>query len=204
VLAALIAPAMMVIQSRAVSEILLGHDAGWQVQRRDDGDVPRAEVARKLVPPTLVGLAMAAAACSISLPLLYWMSPVVLGLLLSIPVGLLTSRRWRSPGVLATPEDLAPPPVVARAAELASAPRGAESGALARLREDADLAADHLANLPPPAARKGGRVDVALATARAKLDLCETFAEAQSWLDKPETRALLGDRDLLARTLALA
>ena len=112
---------MMVFQSRAVSEILLGHDAGWQVQRRDDGAVPRAEVARKLIPPTLVGFAMAAAAYSISLPLLYWMSPVLLGLLLSIPVGLLTSRRWRSPGVLATPEDRAPPPVVARAAKLAGA-----------------------------------------------------------------------------------
>ena len=57
---------------------------------------------------------------------------------------------------------------------------------------------------PPPRAHKGGRVDVALATARAKLDLCETFAEAEGWLDKAETRALLGDRELLARTLALA
>ena len=146
---------------------------------------------------------MAAAACSISLPLLYWMSPVVLGLLLSIPVGLMTSRRWRSPGVLATPEDLAPPSVVARAAELASAPRIEAGRALAHLRADADLAADHRANLPPPRLHKGGRVDVALATARAKVDLCETFDEAQGWLDKPETRAVLGDRDLLARTLAL-
>jgi membrane glycosyltransferase len=132
------------------------------------------------------------------------MSPVVLGLIVSIPIGLLTSQRLRSPGVLATPEDMAPPAVVARAAELANAPRIEAGGALARLREDADLAADHLANLPPPRAHKGGRVDVALATARAKLDLCETFADAEGWLDKAETRALLGDRDLLARTLALA
>jgi membrane glycosyltransferase len=204
VLAALIAPAMMVFQSHAVIEILAGHDAGWQVQRRDDGAVPRAEVARKLIPPTLLGLEMAVAAWSISVPLLLWMSPVVLGLLVSIPVGLLTSRRWRSPGVLATPEDLAPPPVVARAAELAAAPRLEAGSALARLREDADLTARHLADLPPRRLHKGGKIDVALATARAKLDLCENFAEAQGWLDKREIRALLGDGELTRRLLEMA
>ena len=203
VLAALIAPAMMVFQSRAVIEILAGRDAGWPVQRRDDGAVPRAEVARKLIAPTLVGLAMAAAAYSISVPLLAWMSPVVLGLLASIPVGLLTSQRWRSAGVLATPEDVAPPPVVARAAELAGAPRLEAGPALAHLRADADLAARHLASLPRPRLRKGGEIDVALATARAKLDVCETFADVESWLGKRETRALLGDGELTRRALEL-
>jgi membrane glycosyltransferase len=203
-LAALIAPAMMVFQSRGVIEILLGRDAGWQVQRRDDGAVPRREVARKLVGPTLVGVAMAAAAWSISVPLLLWMSPVVIGLWLCIPVGLLTSRRMRAPGLFATPEDLAPPPVVARAAALAAEPRGPELDALTRLREDADLRRAHLANLPPGAPKKGGRIDAALATARAKLDLCERFEEARDWLDTAETRALLGDARLLARALAMA
>jgi membrane glycosyltransferase len=203
VLAALIAPAMMVFQSRAVVEILAGRDAGWPVQRRDDGAVPRAEVARKLIPPTLVGVAMALAAYSISLPLLLWMSPVVLGLLVSIPVGLMTSQRWRRAGVLATPEDLAPPPVVARAAELASAQRIEAGSALSHLRRDPDLAARHLANLPPPRLRKGGPIDAAFATARAKLDHCESFADAASWLDKREIGALLGDPELTRRALAL-
>ena len=36
-LSGLIAPVMMIFQSTAVGEILLGRDAGWQVQRRDDG-----------------------------------------------------------------------------------------------------------------------------------------------------------------------
>jgi hypothetical protein len=36
-LSALIAPVMMIFQSTAVGEILLGRDSGWQVQRRDDG-----------------------------------------------------------------------------------------------------------------------------------------------------------------------
>ena len=204
VLAALIAPAMMVFQSRAVTEILFGRDAGWQVQRRDDGAVPRGEVARKLIAPTLVGVAMALAAYSISLPLLLWMFPVVIGLLLSIPVGLLSSARMRAPGLFATPEDLAPPPVVGRAATLARAPRLVAGEALARLREDAGLRESHIANLAPQPFRKGGRVNAALGAARAKVDLCEAFADAPGWLDKRETRALLGDRALLQRVLDLA
>jgi membrane glycosyltransferase len=202
-LAALIAPSMMVFQSRAVSEILFGQDAGWQVQRRDDGAVPRAEIARKLIGPTLIGVAMALAAYSISVPLLLWMSPVVLGLLLSIPVGLLTSIRLAGPGVLATPEDLAPPEIVARAAALARAPRLVAEPALLRLRDDEDLRALHLAHLAPAPLRKGGKVDSALATARAKIEACETLDDALGWLDARETRALLGDPGLLGRALTL-
>jgi membrane glycosyltransferase len=203
VIAALIAPAMMVFQSRAVTEILFGRDAGWPVQRRDDGAVPRSEVARKLIGPTLVGVAMTLAAYSISVPLLLWMSPVALGLVLCIPVGLLTSLRMRRPGVFATPEDIDPPPVIARAVELSRAPRLASGDALTRLREDMRLRARHFGNMRAAKLKRGDKVDVALATARAKIDGCDTFADARGWLDARETRALLGDRDLLTRTLAL-
>ena len=53
-LSGLIAPVMMVFQSVAVGEILLGRDAGWQAQRRDDGELPRGELIRKYALPTLV------------------------------------------------------------------------------------------------------------------------------------------------------
>src|SRR5256886_4395275 len=36
-LSGLIAPVVMIFQSTAMGEILLGRDVGWQVQRRDDG-----------------------------------------------------------------------------------------------------------------------------------------------------------------------
>src|SRR6185437_13421790 len=54
-LSGLIAPVMMIFQSGAVAEILLGRDAGWQVQRREDGNLPREELMRKYALPTLVG-----------------------------------------------------------------------------------------------------------------------------------------------------
>jgi len=203
VLAALIAPSMMVFQSRAVSEILFGRDAGWQVQRRDDGAVSRGEVARKLVGPTLIGVATALAAYSISVPLLLWMSPVVLGLLLSIPVGLLTSVRLSRAGVLATPEDRAPPPVALRAAALATAPRDASQPALRRLRMDYELRELHLAQLAPLMLRPGGKVDAAMATARVKIAGCATLDDALAWLNVRETAALMSDPETLKCALAL-
>jgi membrane glycosyltransferase len=56
ILSGLIAPVMMIFQSSAVGEILLGRDAGWQVQRRDDGKWPLRDLIRKYAAPTLFGV----------------------------------------------------------------------------------------------------------------------------------------------------
>lgn len=202
-LAALIAPSMMILQSRAVTEILLGRDAGWQVQRRSGGEVAPREIYRKLAAPTLCGLLMGLSAFAVSLPLLLWMLPVIAGLVLAVPLGLLTSRRSGATGLFATPEDNNPPAVVLRANELAASARVEVSGALQQFRGDAELLTYHLGSLPPVSRRKSGRVDVPLATARAKIEQCETFDEAASWLDKSEIRALLNNAAALQRVLKL-
>ncbi len=117
----LIAPVMMIFQSSAVTEILLGRDAGWQVQRRDDGAVSRRETIRNYAVPTLFGVAMAASAYAVSLPLLFWMMPVILGLLLAVPIALMSSSAGtkRPRRLFRTPEETAPPPVLVRANQLA-------------------------------------------------------------------------------------
>ena len=86
---------MMIFQSSAVGEILLGRDAGWQVQRRDDGALSHRDTVRTYAVPTLFGIAMAVTAYAVSLPLLLWMTPVILGLLLSIPIAMLSSTAGR-------------------------------------------------------------------------------------------------------------
>src|SRR5258705_5600568 len=90
-LSGLTAPVMMIFQSSAVAGILLGHDAGWQVQRRDDGAVSYEDTLRKYSAPTLFGIAMAISAYAVSLALLLWMMPVILGLLLAVPLATLSS-----------------------------------------------------------------------------------------------------------------
>lgn len=202
-LAALIAPSMMIFQSKAVAEILVGRDAGWQMQRRGDGELARREINRKLAMPTLCGLSMGLSAFAVSLPLLLWMSPVIVGLVLAVPLGLLTSRPSRTAGLFATPEDNHPPPIVSRANELAASARIEVTGALQQLRQDAELLEYHLDALPRVRRPKFGQVDVALATARTKIEQCEKFDEAVRWLDKSEICAVLNHATVLQRAFKL-
>lgn len=202
-LAALIAPCMMIFQTKAVVEILVGRDAGWQVQRRSDGQLARGEVYRQLAGPTLCGLVLSLSAYAVSLPLLLWMSPVVLGLLLSIPLGMLTSSRLTAPGVFATAETNRPPAVVLRANQLAASEPAESAGALHQLSHDPELLGDHLSSLSLARPRRFAPINVPLATARAKVEECETFEDAAAWLDKSELRAVLGHPTLLQRLLEM-
>lgn len=93
ILSRLAAPVIMIFQSSAVAEILLGRDAGWQVQRREDGEMSHRDTLSAYSLPTFVGITMAVAAYAVSLPLLLWMTPVITGLLLSIPMGILSATK---------------------------------------------------------------------------------------------------------------
>jgi membrane glycosyltransferase len=203
VLAAIIAPSMMIFQSSAVAEILLGRDAGWQVQRRGDGEVARGEIYRKLAAPTLCGLAMGLSAYAVSVPLLLWMSPVIVGLMLAVPIGFLTSSRLKTAGLFATAEDKDPPAVLVRANELVTSARIETTDALGQLRQDPELLSHHLASLSQASRPRSGPIDVPLATARAKIEECESFDQAIAWLDKQEIRAVLGHPAILRRLLQM-
>ena len=126
VLAALMAPIVMYRQSRGVAEVLAGRDSGWEAQRRDDGSVPFSSLVQSYAGLSLFGLSMGALAWAVSPGLALWMVPVVVGMVLAIPTVWLTSARtpgrWlRRHRLLCIPEELEPPPVLLRAAELRAA-----------------------------------------------------------------------------------
>jgi membrane glycosyltransferase len=205
ILSGLTAPVMMIFQSSAVSEVLLGRDAGWQVQRRDDGGVSHRDTVRTYAAPTLFGIAMAVSAYAVSLPLLLWMMPVILGLLLAIPIAMLSSSAGsgKSLGLFRTPEQTAPPRVLARANELADAPHPPVTCPLHELRHDAGLREAHLNNLSGQRPRNRGDIDPHLAIARAKIEDAETIEEAAGYLSRRETFAVLNAPATLAALLAL-
>jgi membrane glycosyltransferase len=96
--------------------VLAGHDAGWKVQRRD-GRVPLREITRRHAWHTGVGVLLGVAAGLASPWLLLWMSPIILGLVLAIPLSALTARPdvgqlTRRLGLFRIPEESAPPPVL--------------------------------------------------------------------------------------------
>lgn len=206
-ISALTAPVMMVFQSTAVIEILLGRDAGWQVQHRGDGAIPFREVVQRYALPTALGATMAIGAWLVSWPLLLWMTPVIVGLLLAIPVALLTTRAARSrPLLMMTPEQIDPPAILAQVHALADRLSGASQATdpLSALRSDRRLRELHLAALAFHPPRRRGRIDPHLATARVLIDDARSFDEAVGWLHPREVRAVLGDDETLRRLLQLS
>jgi membrane glycosyltransferase len=110
----LIAPILMVSQTKALFDIFRGKDSGWAAQTRDDGSISWREACRRHAMHTLVGLALAAFTLWVSTDAFLWMLPVPLGLIMSAPISVLTAdprlgavlMRW---GLFVTPEELDPP-----------------------------------------------------------------------------------------------
>jgi membrane glycosyltransferase len=206
----LIAPVMMLMQSAAVAEILIGRDAGWKVQRRDDGTLPSGELLRRYGWHTAFGVALGVAAYAVSVPLFLWMSPVILGLVLAIPLAALTAspgigRALRRLGLLLIPEEREPPDVIVRAAALGrelARTLGAGPG-IAGLFASPTLLQAHRAMLPPRPPARRGEVDVDLVVGLARVEAAENFATALAALSPRETMALLCDARGVDRLAAL-
>jgi membrane glycosyltransferase len=208
-LGGLIAPIAMLIQSSAVAGVLLGRDSGWNAQRRDDGRVPLRTVLAGYWQYTVFGLLLAGAAYAVSTPLFLWMTPVLAGLGLAVPLVLLTSSRHagralRRLGLLRTVEEAEPPPSLVRAGALYRDLVGQpEEEAMARLLRDPALRAHHVASLPPPRQRGEGPLDPALVVGLAKLADTDSLATAWASLTRQEKAAVLGSREGVARAVAM-
>ncbi len=210
IVSGLMAPVMMLNQSLTVVAALAGRDVGWNVQRRDDGALPWAEVARGYAWHTLFGILLAAAAYAVSWSLFLWMTPVIIGLLLAIPLAALTAdaalgRGLRRLGLLRVPEEGRPPAILTRANELAPIMERAlpDSDAISRLLSDEVLASAHAAMIERRPRRRG-EIDTDLVVGLARLDDAETPAEARLMLTDQELRALLSDPIGFERLLSMA
>lgn len=210
IVTSLIAPIMMLLQSRSVGEILLGRDAGWNAQQRKAGEAQLAVLVRGYGSHVLLGVLLGAAAWAVSAPLLLWMTPVVVGLVLAIPtVAFTASERigaaLRRMGLLLIPEESTPPPILSRVHEIEAAAYGPPAGGdgLLMLRGDADLLDAHCAMLPAKKPRRRGEVDLPLVVGLAKIDDAESVADASGLLSSSEKLAVLRDRRAVARLMAL-
>lgn len=113
----LIAPILMITQTVGALQILAGIDSGWKAQKRDDGALSFAGAMSFARWHTAIGVLSGAIVWHVSPALFAWMSPVILGLVLTGPVSWYTSRtagpvsRW----LLATLEDKEPPAILTTA-----------------------------------------------------------------------------------------
>jgi membrane glycosyltransferase len=108
---------MMMTQTASVLQILVGRDAGWNVQRRDAGGFDLGEAIRFHWRHMAVGAVVTIVCWETSPGLLVWMAPVVLGLLLSGPLNWATAQPAGPAlsAILSTPPERSPASIVLRA-----------------------------------------------------------------------------------------
>jgi len=208
-LSGLIAPVVMLGQSVDVFQILCARDSGWTTQRRDDDSAPLHEIARRYWRPTVFGLLLGAGAWTVSHDLALWMSPVIVGLALAIPLAALTGQRRAGLalcrlGLLRIPEERDPPAVLARANELSRAADATPAiDPVTHLLDDATLLAAHRRMLPPPRRPRIDPLNVALLVGRAMLDEADSVEAVWPRLTRAERTAVLSDEAALARLAEL-
>lgn len=175
ILSALLAPVLMLTQSHSVLQIITGRDSGWNAQARDTERIPWRVLWSYHRRHTYVGIILAVAAWLISWSLLAWMSPALLGMVVSIPLAAFVSSKGvgdglRRIGLLTTPEECREPGIVTAAG--AGEARFAETRrpeTVPDLLGDEAALARHMAWLDPKTARRPGEVDATLAAGWLRL-----------------------------------
>ncbi len=199
-LSTLLAPVQMLLQSVFVATILGGRSAGWTSQRRDGEAIGWAEGWSRLGWQCAVGIGLTLFVARAASELVWWLAPLLAGLTLAVPLTVLTTRERLAAivarlGLLRTPEETAPPPLLVRADRLEATWRtmlGTSVGALRRLVADPSLLALHLAILPQHSDWQDVDADV-LANAREKL----AAGGDPATLTRAEVTALLFDPPFL-------
>ena len=110
VFSALLAPVMMLFHTTFVGRILMGNAVGWPAQPRGDRGMAWRQALQRHVGHVLLGLAILGMLAWLAPDYAPWMLPVIVGLLLSIPMAVLSSRRGvgvaaRRLRVFVTPEE---------------------------------------------------------------------------------------------------
>jgi len=113
----LLAPVLMLFQSKFVLAILLRQNVGWPAQQRGDHQTGLAEAFGTHVFHTLIAAVVGFLAYTHVPSFFWWFTPVLAGLALSIPVSMITSRTSlgrlaRRAGIFLTPEETRPPRVL--------------------------------------------------------------------------------------------
>jgi membrane glycosyltransferase len=105
------APLLMLWHTRFVATNFLGISVGWGPQKRAAGGADWLYAFQRHWGHTLIGVVWGALMWRYEAPLFWWFTPVLAGMVLSIPLSVLTSRkslgaRARSAGLFLTPEEI--------------------------------------------------------------------------------------------------
>jgi membrane glycosyltransferase len=185
----LTAPVLVWFHTRFVFRNIGGQTVTWHTQTRDGGAAPRwMEIIREYWPLPIAGVGIGALAWWIAPSYLAWLSPMLIGLLLAVPIAKLSSRTDLFRNLFLTPEQLQPPQELCARFKLQL--RDGDQFVHAVL--DPFYNAVHVAL---QRSRDGGSpaIDEYVASLASKL-----FKEGPESLTAQEKRALLADGETLA------
>jgi membrane glycosyltransferase len=193
----LLAPVRMLFHSQFVLAALSGWKLDWKSPPRDDAATPWREAIARHGVHTLFAVAWAVAIVVTSATFPWWLSPILGGLFLAIPISVLTSRvrigrALRAHGLMLTPEEHTEPRVLREARHAAAEVVAAGSASLGAVVVDPAMHTRVLAALPvrtPAAGDKAG--------AEARV-LDRALRGGPSALDAADRLRLLSSRSSLA------
>ncbi len=209
-LSALLAPVLMLTHCGFIAAILGGSDGGWQPQRRGGNGRPWREVAYRHRWHVLTGCALAGTARFISWQMLAWLAPAVAGMVMAVPLALVTGSRrvgaWLARlGLLRTPLEACPPEVRKRAEAALAHYRALVAAApdLAAVVGDSDRLRRHLALVDHASGQLDPPFDPLEATAHLKVRVARTLEDAVSDMTAQERAFVQAAPDLLRHLAGL-
>ncbi len=167
IFSALLAPAMMLLHSLFVVTNLLGLSVQWEAQNRDSRGLSLLSAFMAHKWHVLIGLIWGYAAYTFNQGFFWWMTPVLLGMVISPLLTAWTSRSdfgaWAvRHGLFLTPEETQPPKELRRVVELEALPEPDRTQGLVKILEDPVASALHAALVPQAAPSERVRIEVSL------------------------------------------
>lgn len=202
----LIAPVLASERTRFVIGTFMGRNVKWNAQQRDDMHTTIRDALRRHGGITLLGLVWAGVFLYAAPKLIWWFSPVLIGLILAIPVSVWSSRSaagtWaKRHGLWLIPEEISAPKVLSHLQEelaKAKARRWSDPcDGLTWVMQEPDILELHLGFLQPADAPVDPLIQHRLAGLQLKLQ----YHGAQA-LTTVEKRELLLDAEVV-RSLKL-
>ena len=201
----LYAPIFMLIHSKHILDIFRGQDSGWATQQRQSSGIPWLQLCKQHAWHTLIGIGLTALVYYYSPPLLIWLSPILVGLILSIPLSALSgstmlAKGLRKVGILNIPEEQNPYPIFeVREKFAAEVAQTIEGATILNLSKDRAKQHCHFHLVEPIPPVKRGDAPMHALSAEYKLKDAHSCEEALGWMDKKEKLALLSDKRLFER-----
>jgi len=195
----------MLMHSRQVWEIFSGQDSGWEAQQRGRSSVQWGLLVRKHSGHTLMGVLLTIGLYWAAPPLLAWMAPTLVGLMLAIPLSALSgsesvAQLLRKLHLLRIGEEVQEPAEFQLRDEFEAQLHTRLAGfTLRHFLADHDALARHCRTLPPPAPTTRGQPNLDKVAAELKLSEARSVDELLGWLNRKELVALLSTPELLAR-----